>query len=323
MILLITGGSHTGKTLLAQRVLEKYKFPYLSIDHLKMGLIRSGYTLLAPEEDGALTEYLWPVVREMIKTAIENRQDLVVEGFYIPFGWEKDFAPGYMAEIRYVCLIMGRRYIESHFAEVLAHGSDIEHRREDGITRQEMLRDNRRNLELSLEGGYPYLLIREKYGVPLDLSAPQTVLRRYRPTDCEKLADLFYNTVHLVNCRDYTPRQLAVWATGQVDLEKWDRSFREHETLVALRSGEIVGFGDMDSAGYLDRLYVHWNCQGCGVATAICDTLEELAEADHFSTHASITARPFFEKRGYRVLKEQQVFRDGVALTNFVMEKKS
>ena len=74
MIALITGASHTGKTILAQRLLEKYKYPYFSIDHLKMGLIRSGNTELTPMDDNELTKYLWPIVCEMIKTAIENKQ---------------------------------------------------------------------------------------------------------------------------------------------------------------------------------------------------------------------------------------------------------
>ena len=97
MIILITGASHTGKTLLAQKLLEKYKYPYLSVDHLKMGLVRSGYTDLTPlSDDQSLTQYLWPVVREMIKTAIENKQNLIVEGCYIPFDWEKDFQAEYL-----------------------------------------------------------------------------------------------------------------------------------------------------------------------------------------------------------------------------------
>ena len=101
MIILITGASHTGKTVLAQKLLEKYKYPYLSIDHLKMGLIRSGYTKLTPEDDNKLTEYLWPVIREMIKTAIENKQNLIVEGCYIPFDWESYFTKEYHDNIRY------------------------------------------------------------------------------------------------------------------------------------------------------------------------------------------------------------------------------
>ncbi|MBR5203199.1 MAG: adenylate kinase, partial [Clostridia bacterium] len=102
MIILITGTSHVGKTALAQKLLEKYKYPYLSIDHLKMGLIRSGNTDLTPlSDDEKLTEYLWPIVREMIKTAIENKQNLIVEGCYIPFDWAKDFEKEYLDNIKY------------------------------------------------------------------------------------------------------------------------------------------------------------------------------------------------------------------------------
>ena len=107
MIILIAGASHTGKTVLAQKLLEKYNFPYLSIDHLKMGLIRSGNTDLTPlSDDKALTEYLWPIVKEIIKTATENKQNLIVEGCYIPFDWQKDFREDYLENIKYYCLIM-------------------------------------------------------------------------------------------------------------------------------------------------------------------------------------------------------------------------
>ena len=128
MIILITGASHTGKTLLAQRMLEKYKYPYLSIDHLKMGLIRSGNTALTPEDDDALTDYLWPVVREIVKTAIENEQNLIVEGCYVPSDWRKDFDERYLPFIRFICLAMTEEYLERHFDEIIAHESDIESR---------------------------------------------------------------------------------------------------------------------------------------------------------------------------------------------------
>ena len=128
MIILITGASHTGKTLLAQKMLEKYNYPYLSIDHLKMGLIRSGNTRLTPEDDEALTEYLWPIIREIVKTAIENRQNLIVEGCYIPFGWREDFDERYLPSIRFICLAMSEEYIEDHFSEIVEHESEIEAR---------------------------------------------------------------------------------------------------------------------------------------------------------------------------------------------------
>ena len=128
MIILITGASHTGKTLLAQRMLEKYHYPYLSVDHLKMGLIRSGNTDLKPEDDDALTEYLWPIVREIIRTAVENRQDLIVEGCYIPADWRKSFDGRYLPFIRFICLAMTEDYIDNHFNEIIGHESDIESR---------------------------------------------------------------------------------------------------------------------------------------------------------------------------------------------------
>lgn len=145
-------------------------------------------------------------------------------------------------------------------------------------------------------------------------------LRSYQQADCKELTELFYNTVHTVNAKDYTEEQLNVWATGQVDLEKWNLSLQEHYSIVAVKNDVIVGFGDIDKTGYLDRLFVHADCQGKGIATAICDQLEQFAEGN-ITTHASITARPFFEKRGYKVVKEQQVEKNGIFLTNYVMVK--
>ncbi len=150
MIVLITGASHTGKTVLAQRLLDKYKYPYFSIDHLKMGLIRSGYTTLTPEDDNKLTEYLWPIVREMIKTAIENKQNLIIEGCYIPFDWAKDFAKEYLDNIRYFCLIMSENYIKNHFDNIKKYASAIESRLDDEwCTMETVLEDNTQFLELA------------------------------------------------------------------------------------------------------------------------------------------------------------------------------
>ena len=146
-------------------------------------------------------------------------------------------------------------------------------------------------------------------------------LREYKTADCEQLAELFYHTVHSVNAKDYTEEQLAVWATGSVDLQGWNRSFQEHNTVIAVEDDVIVGFGDMDETGYLDRLYVHKDYQRRGIASAICDELESCVAGETFTTHASITAKPFFLHRGYRVVKEQEVFLRGISLTNYVMEK--
>ena len=142
MVILIAGASHTGKTLLAQRMLEKYHYPYLSIDHLKMGLIRSGNTRLTPDDDDALTEYLWPIVREMIKTAVENRQNLIVEGCYIPFDWRKDFDDEYRSSLRFICLAMTDRYIDAHFEQIAGHASEIEDRQDDSGCNAAVLKES-------------------------------------------------------------------------------------------------------------------------------------------------------------------------------------
>lgn len=146
-------------------------------------------------------------------------------------------------------------------------------------------------------------------------------LREYKTSDCVQLAELFYQTVHCINAKDYTTEQLHVWATGKVDLREWDNSFLKHSTIVAIEDGQIVGFGGMDETGYLDRLYVHKDYQHRGIASAICDALESAVGIKTFTTHASITAKPFFQHRGYRVVKEQEVIRQGIALTNYVMTK--
>ena len=156
MVILITGATHTGKTLLAQRLLERYRYPCMSMDHLKMGLIRSGHTDLTPEDDDALTAYLWPIVREIIKTAIENRQDLIVEGCYVPFDWRRDFDEPYLREIRFFCLAMTDAYIDAHFDAILSHASDVEARLDDSYCTPDRLKaDNRAVLEGFRTAGEP------------------------------------------------------------------------------------------------------------------------------------------------------------------------
>ena len=169
MIILITGASHTGKTALAQKLLEKYKYPYLSIDHLKMGLIRSGNTELTPlSDDTALTEYLWPIVREMIKTAIENKQNLIVEGCYIPFIWQEDFDKEYLDHIKYYCLVMSENYIRNHFEDIKKFSSVIE-KRIDDCSIDGLLRDNSQVLNLCKKQNLNYVLIDEEYKISIDL----------------------------------------------------------------------------------------------------------------------------------------------------------
>ena len=170
MIVLITGASHTGKTALAQKLLEKYKYPYLSIDHLKMGLIRRGNTELTPMDDDDLTEYLWPIVREMIKTAVENKQNLIIEGCYIPFDWEKDFSREYLDNIQYYCLIMSEDYIRNHFDDIKKYANIIENRLDDEwCTLESVLYDNAQILELAQKHKVNYIRIDDKYEVDVEL----------------------------------------------------------------------------------------------------------------------------------------------------------
>ena len=170
MIVLITGASHTGKTVLAQKLLEKYKYPYLSIDHLKMGLIRSGNTELTPMDDNELTEYLWPIVREIIKTANENKQNLIVEGCYIPFDWQKDFEGEYLKDIKYYCLVMSENYIKNHFADIKKYANAIENRLDDELcTMESVLEDNAKMLALAQKHNANHILIEDKYEINIDL----------------------------------------------------------------------------------------------------------------------------------------------------------
>ena len=164
MVIIITGASHVGKTVLAQRMLEKYKYPYLSIDHLKMGLIRSGNTVLTPEDDESLTGYLWPIIREIMKTVIENQQNLIVEGCYIPFDWRDSFDEQYLQSIRFICLAMSDEYIDTHFEEIKSHGSDIETRLDDSYCTVEQLKqDNRQVIDGYKSKGEKITLITESY----------------------------------------------------------------------------------------------------------------------------------------------------------------
>ena len=168
MIILIAGCSHTGKTALAQRLLQKYQRPYLSIDHLKMGMIRSGALKLSPMDSQEIETSLWPILREMIKTAIENRQNLIVEGCYIPFDWARSFEEDYRKEIRYICLIMSEAYIRAHFQDILCYANVVETRLDDsGLTMEELIQENEANLKSCLKYGCAYRLIDGEY--PRDL----------------------------------------------------------------------------------------------------------------------------------------------------------
>lgn len=319
MVILIAGATHTGKTVLAQRLLERYSYPYLSIDHLKMGLIRSGQTALTVYEDEALTPYLWGIVREMVRTALENGQNLIVEGCYIPFDWQGDFDEGERRQIHYLCLVMSEGYIRRNFSRIRAWENRIERRKEDSpLPLEELLAENRHNRAMCERYGLAFHWIDRAYDVG-ELS-----LRGYEAGDADEMARLFCETVYTVNARDYTAEQLAAWTGGAADLTAWDRRFEASDTLVAVECGIVVGFGNMEEGGELDMLYVHKDRQGQGIGARIVRALEERARARgaaRFAVYASLTARAFFERLGYRAVAKNRVVRGGVELENWRMEK--
>lgn len=169
MVILIGGTTHAGKTALSQKLLEKYLIPYISIDHLKMGLIRSGKTTLTPNDDEKLTPYLWSIVKEIIKTAIENEQNIIIEGCYIPFDWQKDFDEPYLTQIKYYCLIMTADYIENNFSDILKFENVIEKRIACELNKGDLIKDNQRNLLLCKKYGLNYVLIDKVYNADIQL----------------------------------------------------------------------------------------------------------------------------------------------------------
>ncbi|MDE6505377.1 MAG: adenylate kinase [Clostridia bacterium] len=170
MVILIAGTTHTGKTAFAQELMEQYKMPYYSIDHLKMGLIRSGRTKLTVNDDERLVAYLWNIVKEIIKTAIENEQSIIIEGCYIPFDWQKDFSDKYLTEIKYFCLVMSENYIENHFSDIIEYENIIERRLNCGcVSKSALIKENNLNLRLCKKYGLNYILIDKNYDLPLNL----------------------------------------------------------------------------------------------------------------------------------------------------------
>ena len=147
------------------------------------------------------------------------------------------------------------------------------------------------------------------------------VIRPYRSSDCPTLAQIYYETIHTVNAADYTPAQLDAWASGDVDLQVWDAYFLARHSFVAKLDGKIVGFADMDDTGYLGRLYVHKDHQGMGIGKALCATVEAAVDVAKYTLHSSVTARPFYEKLGYRTVEMRQMPRKDQFITIYIMEK--
>lgn len=320
MIILVAGASHTGKTALAQRLLERYRYPVLSLDLLKMGLIRSGKTALTPEDDDLLTPYLWGIASEMVKTAIENDQNLIVEGCYIPFDWQDDFSSFYLEHIRYWCLIMSESYISSYSSDIRKFSNVAEKRLHDEIDFEELVRDNRLALEECIHRRLPYCLIDRDYDPGKQIVAPLS------EGDAHEAALLFRETVHSVNVRDYTSEQIDAWAPyGDEFLGLVVEKVAKQRGIAVRECGILVGFGTLDESGDIDMLYVHRDRQGQGMGGRILLELEAAVAASgkvSVFADASLTARPFFEHMGYEITCRKTVKRRGVELANFRMVKR-
>lgn len=319
MVILISGASHTGKTLLAQKLTERYHYPVLSIDLLKMGLIRSGQTELTPEDDELLIPYLWGIVQEIIKTAIENEQNLIVEGCYIPFDWKTDFDPEYLAKIEFCCLVMTRRHLEIHGDDVSRYANVIERRLSSEMNIDELIEENERNLALCKAHGLHYHLIDDGYDVGCLEVGPLS------SDGLDAAAHLFCDTVHAVNVKDYAPDQLDAWAPHS-DRHRLQiiGKLEGQQTIGVKECGVLIGFGSLDSTGDIDMLYVHKDRQRQGIAKIILEELEHAAAnrgRETLSVFSSITAKPFFERMGYTVGHEHTAIRNDVSLTNYCMRK--
>lgn len=319
MIILVAGASHTGKTALAQRLLKRYHYPVLSLDLLKMGLIRSGQTSLTPEDDELLTPYVWSIASEMIKTAIENDQNLIVEGCYIPFDWQESFSPSYLAHINYWYLVMSEPYIRNHASTIRAHANVAKKRLHGEIDFEELVRDNLLALEECERRALPHRLMEDDYNPEEWSVAP------FSSEDAREASLLFRATVHTVNTRDYTPEQVNAWAPHDDEfLDIMTEKLASQRGARVRECGILIGFGTLDEHCDIDMLYVHKDRQGQGIARRILAELEAIAAASKqacIRADVSLTARPFFECMGYEVVRKQTVIRRGVELTNYHMKK--
>lgn len=328
MIILIGGESHTGKTLMAQNLLEKYKYPYTSLDHLKMGLVR-GYKnceFTPLDSDEYISDKMWGFVDGIINTCLENNQHIILEGCYLP----PDRVNSIISDkVIAIYIVFSEEYIDKNFDKILDYENIIEKRITTfEVNKEEFKLDNYNLKNKCISNGIPYFEIKNDYIEEIKqvynfIQNKMVKLREYNSNDLNQICYLFYNTVHSVCSNDYTQKQLNAWADGNINKELWDESLSDHYSIVAELEGEIVGFGDLDD-DYFDRLYVHKDYQGQGIATSILMKLEACAKKNNFdsiTTYASITAKPFFEKFGYKFVEENKVERNGEVLTNFLMKK--
>lgn len=327
MIILIGGISHTGKTMLSQRLLEKYHIPYISLDHIKMGLIRSdidsGFTV--GDSDELIGRKMWKMVKGMIDTALENQQNLILEGCYLPPVFMKQLPKD---QVMIIYLGFSDFYIEKNFEEIISYENVIEHRQyPEERTPQELAAENSRLKKECQECLLPFFEIDEDYEEAIQqifayVQQNIFMIRPYQSSDLQQMEKLFRDTIQTVCKNAYTKAEREAW-TRCFETEAWDTSFQKHDSMVAVLGTKIVGFADRDKS-YLDRLYVHKDYQGMHIASSLVNILEQHAVQEgiaEFMTHASILGKPFFEKREYTVIRPQRVERHGQHLTNYVMKK--
>lgn len=304
MIILIAGATHTGKTLLAQRLLENCHYPYLSMDHLKMGLIRSGNTALTPMDDEKLTDYLWPIVREMIKTAIENGQNLIVEGCYIPFDWKKDFAPEDLRHIRYRCLILSSQYIENHFEDIRSCANVIERRLDDSdLSMAALLGENARNLQLCREHGCEYILVRDQYAIDLDEILSDHSIRTATLEDMVLAAGIMVTSFRTAFSGFVSPETMAACTNEENCLTLLENAYREENMHFLLGADQgFLCWRESGSGAEIVAIHCLPDSWGTGLGRALLRAaLSQIGERPVFlwAFRQNTRACRFYEKNGF------------------------
>lgn len=327
MVILLGGASHSGKTFLSKKLIDKYKIPCTSLDHIKMGMIRGcndcGFS--AVDSDVIIAEKMWGFIEGFIITCLENKQNTILEGCYFPCEKVRKLL---CDDLAVIFIILSKQYIIENFEKIIKYENVVEDRKIPECREIEFfINENERIKEECIKYELPYFEITGDFFEGLEeileyIKSKMIKICRYSHNDISEICNMFCDTVRNINKRDYTLEQINAWAGG-IDMDKWDKSLSEHYSLEVKVLEKIAAFGDIDGA-YLDRLYVHKDFQGFGYGKMILDSLEEYAIQSGYKriwTCASITAKGFFEKYGYKVIRRQQVERKDVLLTNYVMEK--
>ena len=304
MIILLAGATHTGKTCLAQRLLERYHYPYLSIDHLKMGLIRSGNTNLTPMDDDKLTDYLWPIVREMIKTTIENDQNLIIEGCYIPFNWAKDFDPIYRKHIRYRCLIMSESYIQNHFSAIRSNANIIEQRLDDSdLSMDALIRENKENLLLCQQHGCEYILIDDRYEIDLSQILLEYPVRNAQFLDMALAARIMVTSFRAAFAEFVSADTMDACTVPQ-NCRWMMESVFQRESMHFLMGGcqGFLCWQDLEESAEIVAIHSLPESWGSGLGHAmLCQALQQIGNrpVHLWAFEKNLRARRFYEKHGF------------------------